>query len=384
MTDNVILKPSEIVEKAVTLKRVDFACPRRDMTITPADEYENNNSPILQNPSQWKVNLLTSRRRILPAKAEFSFPMTSYAVKQLNTSIAPGFDTYSRWLIDNGYADLYSFNVNQNLEKDKRNAIIRTVGFNGQVKARAIVSDMFKAIDDDLLLPDVMEIISDASNMWQCQGGQITDTNTYIRFITREPQFTIKLKGDRERNLRFGFEYRNSEVGHGFQQFKSFVFDEVCLNMHIFVKQISMIKFMHKGSKIETMFGPIFEDRIRKQEILNIKSAVVDATKLAVEGAYMMEIKQYVQASLQNEIQTTDTAALIRAIGEKLGLSDKEKENTLVHYDDSMKNAYGIASAITRLAQDAHSFNRRVELEEAGGKLLAMTPSVWKSINALS
>ena len=47
-------------------------------------------------------------------------------------------------------------------------------------------------------------------------------------------------------------------------------------------------------------------------------------------------------------------------------------------------HAYGVQAAITRLAQDADSYERRVELEEAGGKVLEFSNRAWNAVASLT
>jgi hypothetical protein len=39
-----------------------------------------------------------------------------------------------------------------------------------------------------------------------------------------------------------------------------------------------------------------------------------------------------------------------------------------------------VQAAITRLAQDAKSYDRRIELEQAGGAVLTMTDAQWNRV----
>jgi hypothetical protein len=47
-------------------------------------------------------------------------------------------------------------------------------------------------------------------------------------------------------------------------------------------------------------------------------------------------------------------------------------------------SAFGLQAAVTKYAQTVDDYDRRIELEEAGGNIVSMEPNVWKSIVALS
>jgi hypothetical protein len=277
---------------------------------------------------------------------------------------------------------VYKDTLNELLQRDERKMVVRTMQPNGERVARAVVSDAFKPIDDNILVPDIVDVAGSLNSAieWRALGGQVTDTNTYIRFITREPQITLG-----NRKLHIGFQYSNSEVGQGFAKFSAFFFDSFCENGCIFGSlTVANVKYAHRGSRIETDFGRIFEERIQATELANIRGAVRDATTLAVGGTYIPDVLQLLERAQANEIpDDVKTADFIKEIGKKVGLTESEQEGALVHWDGT-NNQYGVQAAITRLAQDADNFSRRTELEEAGGKVIEMNDKTWKSIAALS
>jgi len=358
---NVVVALPQVYEKIMNLNREDYACP-------------SSSTFVMKNENDDRFNLFSNR---------MEFPMTDYARTQLNNRWS-GFNTFSKTLDENKYDDIYTKTLSDLLARDERKIVVRTMNPDGERVARAVVSDRFKPIDDSLIVPDVCEIIGDHNDKWRSLGGQVTDTNTFIRFITRDPQISMNI-GGRRREMHVGFQYKNSEVGCGYTQFSAFFFDSFCENGCVFgTSTIADVKFMHRGSKISTDFGRILEERIQKQELLNIKGAIVDATRLAVEGTYIPEVRQLLEDSINCKIpDNTNVSDFIKLIGKEVGLTNREQEDALVHYDGT-NSKYGVQAAITALAQDSKSFMRREELERAGGKVINMKDRAWRAIAELS
>jgi hypothetical protein len=307
------------------------------------------------------------------------FSLTEHAHGQVASRWA-GLDTFRRHAEGTNLQPVYERTVNDALALDDRKVMIRTINDEGTRIARAVVSDKFKPIDDDVLVPEVLDVIGDHGDKWRSLGGQVTDTNTFIRFIERTPSFKF---GKRE--VHVGFQYSNSEVGAGSTKFSLFFFDSFCENGCVFGKMVLQdVKWIHRGSAITTDFGRIFEDRMKQAEVINVRNAIREASQLVATGRHDEAVRGYLEAAWSREIPSDVSASdFLKTIGGKVDLTKTEQEDMLVHYDGT-NNQYGVQAAITRLAQDAPTFSDRVRLETAGGKVMSMSTREWNSIAALS
>jgi len=364
MNENKDIALSEVYEKIMGLERQDYATPAEKAEVFTTDE---------------GAGIRIGDYGRMPT----SLPMTGYAREQLNQRWT-GFNTFSKELHRLEHDDLQLRTLNELLQHDPRKLVIRTMQPNGQRVARAVVSDAFKPIDDNILVPDILDIVGEKDNAltWRSLGGQITDTNSYLRFITREPQINLTVSG-RERALHIGFQYSNSEVGRGRAQFSAFFFDSFCENGCVFGQMtVANVSYTHRGTRISTDFGMIMEERMQQVELAAIRGAVVDATRLTVQGAYIPEVKRALEASLAREVPAGEDAAFIREVAKRVGLTEEQGDQALAMYDGT-RSQYGVQAAITRLAQDAPNYEGRQELERAGGKVLEMNDRTWNSITAL-
>ena len=313
-----------------------------------------------------------------------SWNATEHAVDQLSDRLSKGLRSFGSELTERGYDDLRVQILNDMLVRADagQKFQIRTMRPNGNRLARAVVSDAFKPIDDCLIVTPMLELVSQKSGEWKALGGQLTDTHTRIRFIHREP--SIRGIGPNKRDWFIGFEYRNSEVGCSRTVFNLFVYDGFCENGAVFgMKSLCNVDFVHRGIRISTDFGLITDERMQQAELAAVQGAITDATTAVLREDFSKRVIEFVERGQARRLPGGDRPELIRQIGQSIGLNRKESEHVLMHWDSREDSAFGISSAITRLAQDAKNYESRVRLEEAGGKLLEIDERKWNSILAL-
>jgi hypothetical protein len=368
MNENRNFSIGEVFDKCRTLGRRDFAAPSKGVRVIPNTEGEPDMLMLQEAPD--------STEALMP------FPMTDHARSQLHGRWN-GLETFSRECERREWKDLYRETVNGCLSRDERQVQVRTIEPNGQRIARAVVSDAFKAVDDQDLIPVMADIVDGHKDTWRAFGGQVTDTKTYLRFITKEPQVKLSM-GSGEHNLFIGWQYSNSEVGAGYLQCGIFFFDGYCENGCIYNKMIiADVKMAHRGARIQTAFGPILEERIREAELLNAQGMLADATRLALEAQYVPEVREMLEGAVSRTIPKGKEGLFLEEIGKRIGLTEEERNSALVHYDGKDRNQFGAHAAITRLAQDADDYAGRARLEGLGGKVLEMADNQWKAAEAM-
>jgi hypothetical protein len=351
-----------IYNNILSTKKQDYVAPRSKITL------EREKEDILM------VNM----------GGEYRFPMTEHANGQLDASIAPGFITYSRWLREKGDFDTYVHNVNKALGSDAKKAQIRTVERESGGVARAVLSDMFKSIDDDIVFGTAIPAISEHSDRFKAIGGNRTDIKTYLKVVTRNPVFSIET-GGKKRDFSAGFIMSNSEVGMGYCEFLAFFTDNYCNNGCIFSKSvIANVKYAHRGTRISTDFGLIMGDRVKTAEMESIRGVILDASNIACSFGGYEPIMEMIKTSAMKKISGGNHSAVIEAVSENLGLTKDECEKVKCHYDNDSGSMFAIQAAITRLAQDSGSYDRKVQLEIAGGNLLSMPDRQWSALASLA
>jgi hypothetical protein len=315
-------------------------------------------------------------------------PMTQHAIGQLDSSIAPGFVTYGKWLRDNNRPEVYVENVNRALAMEVKKAQIRTVtrtvaGQESSI-ARAILSDVFKPIDDDIVFGTAIPVIGQFSERFKTIGGNRTDTKSYLKVVTRNPVFSIQ-SGGRTREFSAGFIMSNSEVGMGFCEFMAFFTDSYCQNGCIFSKMVvADVKYAHRGARITTDFGQVMDDRIKRAEIESVRAVISEAAKTACSFDSYGELQSIIATSVEKKIQGQNYSALLEGVGKQFQLSQQDVEQVKAYFNPDDGNLFGVQAAVTRLAQESESYDRKIQLESVGGQILTMNDRTWNSINALS
>ena len=362
MRRNLEMSLTDMCRELDNRRKEDYAAPRNRMSV----DRENN---------RYKLNL----------GDRYSFPMNEHAMTQLNSSIAPGFGTYAKWLHENDRHDVYIENVNNALSNDDRKAQVRTVaGEDSQPVARAVLSDAFKAIDDDVVYGVALPVISEEADKFKAIGGRRTNLRSYLKIVTRRPVFSVNA-GGRTREFSAGFIMRNSEVGMGFCEFMAFLTDSYCDNGCIFSKEvIADVKYVHRGARVGTDFGPILEDRFKQAELASIRATIAEATGMALKSEHYGKLQRWMEESAARQITAEDAGAVIDVVGQRVGLTKNEVEKVKVHFDSNDTTQFGIQAAITRLAQDVDSYDKRIALEAAGGQVAVMSDRVWESVNKLA
>jgi len=385
--------PTEI-DRSVAANRIasDFA---GGMNVNENDSFDRLYGRIMglsrmdyAVPSEvMNVRSLSDRHLEFDAGEGMTWQATDYAAGQLCDRLSKGLRSFGNELVSRGHNNMRADIMDRmlHLGDEGRKFQVRTIQPNGHRLARAVVSDAYKPIDDDILIDPMVDLISDKSKHWRALGGQLTDTHTRIRYITREPE--IIGIGPNSRNWHVGFEYSNSEVGAGSCCFKLFVFDSFCENGMVFgSKSLIDVNYIHKGTRISSDFGLVSEERIQQMELNTIRDSVADATRYVLDQDFTKKIGLMVENNLARKLEggATQQIEQIKQLGSWAGLSKTESEAAIAHWDSRESNAIGVASAITRLAQEKENYEGRVRLETAGGKLLDMPEKRWNSIMALA
>lgn len=354
-----------MLRRIAGLSREDYAVPANRLMVTEAQDHQG---------------------RVVLHAGHDHWTATPYAVDQLSDRLSKGLRSFGNEMADRGHHDLRVYAINELLNRadSGQKFQVRSIQPNGHRLARAVVSDKFKPIDDDLCVPPMIDLIADRASTWRSLGGQITDTRTYLKFLNREP--AIRGIGPNNRDWFLGFMYSNSEVGQGLCQFHLFLYDSFCSNGCIFgMKSILDVNFRHIGAKIKTGFGLISDERVQDAELASIRGLISDATASVLSADFSKRVREYVERGESRTLaDASDKAEAIRQIGKAAGLTLNEADNAVAMWDSREPNSIGVANAVTRLAQDAKTYSARVRLEQAGGSILEMDDRKWKSVMALA
>ena len=265
-----------------------------------------------------------------------------------------------------GAPELLSVNVNHWLEEigDERK-MLRTL----DGKARAILSKSYKIVDHDAIFGDIMSYLHDAgATISTCE---ITDKKLYIR-ATFPIEGEVKL-GD---VVRAGVQISNSEVGQGAVNTQAWTYRITCLNGMVMHAEGMRARSLHLGGGYGMTDGEyrLYAEDTIKADAKAISLKTRDIIKQCADPALFDGMLKQMRAAAENELPAIAVGGMIGLLPKEFGITKSETIHALDHFiKGGNLDQWGLANAVTRVAQDVGGFDRRVELEEIGGKITAMT-----------
>jgi len=240
-------------------------------------------------------------------------------------------------------------NVNCWLELDNRSFFIR--GLSDSV--RAFLSERYRVIDH-------LDVLYCALNELQAHEAEIEDC--YLS----EKEMDIKIRSQklkdfiRHRNdlVIGGLLITNSETGHKALRVEPRIFRVLCKNG--MVMEDFVTRKIHLGDNL-------FDEEI----YLSIRRSI---------KAIFQRFGEIVNVLREStEIKVKSPQRVINNVVEHYRLTEKQKENILIAFGaEPEPDKYGIANAITRAAQFEDDWEKKIELEKIGGRVIGLSINEFK------
>jgi hypothetical protein len=245
-------------------------------------------------------------------------------------------------------------------------------------RARAFLSDRYRILDNfDLLSQAVLPAIKESGTHHNMplivRQAAITDTRMYLKVTSPRTQGEIK-RGD---VVQSGFIVSNSEVGAGAWRAEQFLYRLVCSNGMI--GEYSLARY-HIGSARESdPAASLYSDDTNRKIDQAIIGQTRDIIAACLNKARLDVAIQRLQGLERVPIDVDPTMA-VDAVGKRIsggaGFLESEKASII---DDLMRSrdlsAFGLLNSITATAREVPDYDRQVEMERAGGRLLEMDPA---------
>lgn len=297
-----------------------------------------------------------------------SYQIKPTAHRQIGTKLAIPATYYDRMLSQ--APDLLATNANYWLHAVPEKRLVRTL----DGSARAFLSDRYRRIDNDVIASAVLPVLMEANDI-EIMSSEITDKKLYIQAVFPKVEGEVKV-GE---VVQSGFVVTNSEIGLGGFSIYDLVYTLRCTNGMI--GSHSMRKY-HVGRRAEIEDGSF--------EIFS------DETLAADDKALMLKMRDVVRAAMNQEMfdkqlealrESTKTekmhnpVASVEVLAKRMQLNESESSSVLrniIEYGDLTK--YGMLNAVTSVANEHDSYDRAIELEAMGGKVLTLNRKDWKEI----
>lgn len=254
------------------------------------------------------------------------------------------------------HPSLLATNLQHWLERSSGKRMVRSL--DGQV--RAFLSDKYRRLDNFDLAQNVLPMLLNAQA--EIDSCEITDNKLYIKALTHKVQGEVK-PGD---VVSAGVLITNSETGHGSLSVKPLIYRLVCKNGMV-ADDFAMRKY-HAGKHTD-MEQIEFSNETIKADDKAFWLKVRDLVKFSLDSVTFEQIVESMRESTHRKIEEPTKA--IELITKKYNLGESEQKNVLTHLiQGGDLTSWGLANAVTRMAQDVPSYDRSVELETIGYQIM--------------
>lgn len=267
---------------------------------------------------------------------------------------------YYNYMLENA-PDLLAVNVMTWFQRRPARRMVRTL--DGRV--RAFLSDRYRRIDNYDVAEVVLSEIAQVPGL-RVESCEITEERMYLKVVNPRLETEIK-PGD---TVQAGFMVTNSEVGLGALTVQPLLFRLVCRNGMV------VNDFGHRRYHIgRQLFGDdwfvyeFFKDDTIAADDRAFLLKVRDTVRVVLDETVFRKVVEKAREAAGIEIPAVQP--MVELTAKKYGLGEDEKDSVLNHLAQGGDlSLWGLASAVTRTAQDVASYDRSTELESIGWQIL--------------
>jgi hypothetical protein len=250
--------------------------------------------------------------------------------------------------------ELLARNVNTWLERSEKDFFIRGLGDS----VRAFLSDRYRVIDHlDVLLCALNELQAHDAEIEDCF---LSETELNIKVKSQTLKDFVRHKDDL---IMGGIFITNSETGHKALRVEPRMFRVKCSNGMIVEELVT--REIHIGN------GDEISDEI---VYLSLRRSIRELFNRF--GEIVLLLRESTEAKIRNPQK------VIQNVVDQYKLSETQKANILMAFGAEPEyDQYGIANAVTQAAQKEETWEKSVELEKLGGKLVALPMEEFKAMD---
>jgi len=313
-----------------------------------------------QKPLKWDEKLHSSQISMVLAENQPRFQIKASRFLAINGSchnqIAEKLEIPLKYYhrMEEETPELLARNVNTWLERSEKDFFIRGMGDS----VRAFLSDRYRVIDH-------LDVLYCALNELQAHDAEIEDC-----FLS-ETELNIKVKSQTLRDfvrhkddlIMGGIFITNSETGHKALRVEPRMFRVKCSNGMIVEELVT--REIHIGN------GDEISDEI---VYLSLRRSIRELFNRF--GEIVLLLRESTEAKIRNPQK------VIQNVVDQYKLSETQKANILMAFGAEPEyDQYGIANAVTQAAQKEETWEKSVELEKLGGKLVALPMEEFKALD---
>jgi hypothetical protein len=316
----------------------------------------------------------------LDVRGAGSFGINPIAHEQLAEKLGIPKRYYDRMLEE--APGLLAGNVNEWLRKGDDTRLVRTLDGN----VRAVLSKAYRPFDYDAALEAVLPVLAEAGVT--VESCQITERRLYLAVTDPKLQAAIRpghhvfLKNVGDDLVVPGVVISDSEVGFGRLKVEGFIKRLECYNGLITTNcfgrnHVGRAKAV-AGGEVEIAIG----DDTKEAEDKALSLRLRDTVKEFLSEANLAKETARLRTAAENRL-TGDPVKVIEAVAVEVGLTEPERGAALRHLiEGGDLSGWGVANAVTRLAHDAESYERNIELQRQGNLVVELAQGQWSALAA--
>lgn len=341
----------------------DFLVDTRELTMFPGSE-ETNGRPELHLPD---------------GAGEFAIPGDAVVRRQIGDHLKVPAKFWD--MLEGDHPALLAHNVNTLFrEREPGKHMVRTFDY-GETdrRARAFLSDRYLRRDNAQVAEAALKVLKEVPDV-QIPSAQVTDRHMHITALAPKVQGEVKV-GD---IVQAGVRITNSEVGWGALKVEPILYRLWCLNGCSTGDVTRVFRIVHSGPQLdsEATLSVLSNETLAKDDEAFF-AKLADVMRAAVDETIFNDALVQMRLAADSAKMVKPQAAM-EELGKTFSLGEGEQDSILGHLiEGGDLTAYGALNAVTRAAQDVESYDRSMELEQVGGKILAMAGTKsWDRIAA--
>jgi hypothetical protein len=295
-----------------------------------------------------------------------TFPLQPLAHEQVGSFLKIPKPYYDRMLVER--PTLLAQNVNTWLQADDRKRMVRTL----HGRARAFLSNRYQRVDNNEIAEVALPVLFDLPGV-QIVSSEVTEKRLYIHFVVPTVQGEVK-RGD---VVQAGGVISNSEVGCGSAAVSALRWRLLCLNG---MKGEEAYRKYHAGRAIQETGEIDWADDTRAADDAAILLKIRDMVRAVVDETRFKGWLEKARGMTEGKI-TGDVPKAVEVLAQKIGVSDAERGGILTALIEGADlSRWGVINAVTAQAHKALNYDRAVEFESMGDRLIDLPKKDWVEV----
>lgn len=270
--------------------------------------------------------------------------------------------------------DLLLTNLNTLSGRSPNRRMLRTMDGMG----RAFLSDSYRRVDNELvfdgLFPTLLKLGA------QMESCNISEDFMHLQTVFHSVEGEIR-KGD---VVKYGVTISNSEVGRGALSIRPMLYRLVCTNGMIVADQTKRHAHVGGGYLANEDMGWLALSTETQQ--LKVRAMVAELGEyleaLASPEMFDRTLNKFRDAA--DQVLPAEPTPVVESLAARYSLSANEKTSALIALAESKDyTRWGLANAVTWIANDVPNYDRAVELEALGGTIMALSGGAFKALGVM-